>query len=217
MWTPAIHWGLVVLRSTLCINLLFSYLYLSLCVPGYLSWNQKDFYSTQARDSAPQSAVQESLSFFWSHTIKSISLTTWKKKYQGGHSLNMAWGNWGSPRLFQASMTQGSWHPEDGTSPYTPTQPHRDLGTQHGSLSSFLPFSSAAGPPGKSGRLASCCFPGEEEKEIKHHKQVVNRKPRNPQGREAWLGYMILFLGGLCIFKQWMCLLIKIHYKYTLS
>ena len=83
MWTPAIHWGLVVLRSTLCINLLFSYLYLSLCVPGYLSWNQKDFYSTQARDSAPQSAVQESLSFFWSHTIKSISLTTWKKKIPG--------------------------------------------------------------------------------------------------------------------------------------
>ncbi|CAN0504412.1 unnamed protein product [Rangifer tarandus platyrhynchus] len=49
--------------------------------------------------------------------------------------------------------------------------------------------SSAAGPPGKSGRLASCCFPGEEEKGIKHREQVVNQKTWGSQGREAhhWL------------------------------
>ena len=54
--------------------------------------------------------------------------------------------------------------------------------------------SSAAGPPGKSGRLASCCFPGEEEKERKHRKWSTRRHGilRGGKPTSGWQGSVVL-------------------------
>ena len=156
MWTPAIRWGLAVLRSNLCINLL-SYLYLSLCVPGYLSWNRKDFCSMQVRDSASQSAVQQSLSFFWSHIITFTSLATWKQTNKQTNKKKPGWtfSQHGLGKL-RLSETFPGIHDTRFTAPQRWCQPinphpvpHRDLGTQHGCLSSFLPFILSSKPSWK--------------------------------------------------------------------
>ena len=56
------------------------------------------------------------------------------------------------------------------------------MGIQRGSLSSVS--SSAARPPGKSGRLASCSLPGEDEKQ-NHHKQVTSQETQGPGEKES--------------------------------
>lgn len=70
-----------------------------------------------------------------------------------------------------------------------PISPHPGSNGDHGHTAR-MPIivsapSSAAGPPGRSGRLASCSFQGEDEKDTKRHKQVINQKTQGPQGLQG--------------------------------